>query len=308
MPDKSFILDLGKLMIAASWADGELTHEEINALKEVLFSLEHISGDDWKKLEMYMDSPVSDQERKLILNRLLNQIRSAKDKKLILDTLKRLFRSDGEVTSEEEELLEKIEKSVSKTGSDMFSQFSKAIKSTLGKRSSAVKSSRLRENDFEDYIKNTVYYDLEQKQKRTGITIDLPEEKLRKICLAVGLLSFIAGVDSEISVQEKKVMQDILTEDWKLSKQEADLLIQISTERALKGLDFYRISYNFFNHTTRDERKDFIKTLFKIANATDKTSRQEIEEIRRIAQALKVSHQDFIEAKLTISREDRGGF
>ena len=80
MPDKSFILDLGKLLIAAAWADGKLTNEEINALKELLFSLEDISGDDWKILEMYMDSPVSEQERKTLLDRLLVQIKTAKDK------------------------------------------------------------------------------------------------------------------------------------------------------------------------------------------------------------------------------------
>ncbi|MFO7889152.1 MAG: TerB family tellurite resistance protein [bacterium] len=308
MPDKSFILDLGKLMIAAAWADGELTNEEINSLKEVLFGLKDISGDDWKKLEMYMESPVSEQERQILLDRLLNQIRSPEDKKLIINKLQQLFHSDGEISTEEAALLNEIENTVSKIGTDIFSQFSKALKSTISKRSSAVQSSTLRENDFEDYIKNTVYYDLQQKQKESGMTIDLAEEKLRKLCLATGLLSFVAGVDSEISDQEKKVMRDIITGDWQLSAALADLLIQISSERAVKGLDFYRISYNFFNRTRLKERKDFIKTLFKIANATDKTSREEIEEIRRIAQALKVSHQDFIKAKLTISREDRDGF
>ena len=48
-----------------------------------------------------------------------------------------------------------------------------------------------------------------------------------------------------------------------------------------------------------------MKTLFKIANASDMTSRKEVEEIRRIAESLKLPHQDFIEAKLTIPRKDR---
>ncbi len=46
--------------------------------------------------------------------------------------------------------------------------------------------------------------------------------------------------------------------------------------------------------------------LFKIANASDRVSNDEIEEIRRISEALKLSHKDFIAAKLTISDEDLG--
>jgi hypothetical protein len=35
------------------------------------------------------------------------------------------------------------------------------------------------------------------------------------------------------------------------------------------------------------------------------TSYDEVEEIRRISESLKLPHKDFIEAKLTIPREDR---
>ena len=58
-------------------------------------------------------------------------------------------------------------------------------------------------------------------------------------------------------------------------------------------------------HSQDDERKVFLKCLFKIANASDMTSYKEIEEIRRISNSLKLPHEDFIEAKLTIPRKDR---
>ncbi|UCD33882.1 MAG: TerB family tellurite resistance protein, partial [Desulfobacterales bacterium] len=54
-----------------------------------------------------------------------------------------------------------------------------------------------------------------------------------------------------------------------------------------------------------DERKSFLQCLFNIANASDMTSFKEVEEIRRISEALKLSHKDFIEAKLTIPRQNR---
>jgi uncharacterized tellurite resistance protein B-like protein len=54
-----------------------------------------------------------------------------------------------------------------------------------------------------------------------------------------------------------------------------------------------------------DERRNFIKCLFRIANASEKTSYDETEEIRKISTSLKLTHKDFIEAKLTIPDEDR---
>lgn len=307
MSEKLFIIDLGKLMISAAWADGKLCNDEINALKDLLFSLEDVSGEDWKLLKMYMESPPAEAEKEELLERVLKQLRTQKDKKLVIDRLKFLFSSDGEITSEETSFLKEIEKAVSKTSTNLFSRLEKAIKSSINKRRSAVRSSCLRETRFEDYIKNTIYYDLQQKQKKSGIRIDLPEKKLRKLCLYAGMLSFIANADSVISDEEQNVMRMILMNEWGLSKQQADMIVQISCSRTSDELDLYRIAHSFFDCTVSEERKEFVKTLFKIANAADKTSREEIEGIRRIAECLKISHQDFIEAKLTISREDRKG-
>ena len=63
----------------------------------------------------------------------------------------------------------------------------------------------------------------------------------------------------------------------------------------------------FCDYTTIDERKAFLRCLFAIANSADQTSHVEIEEIRHIAKALELPHQEFISAKLTIPREERGG-
>lgn len=125
--------------------------------------------------------------------------------------------------------------------------------------------------------------------------------------MASGLLFHIASIDSDISNQERAAIQDIIAADWNISREQANILLRISCDRTIKGLDYLRLSHGFFECTSSDERKKFIKTLFKIANASEKTSSEEIEEIRRIAKSLKLPHADFIDAKLKISREDRNG-
>ena len=87
MADKSFILELGKLLIAAAWADGVLSTEEVNGLKELLFQLPDISGEEWMELELYMVSPVTEEERQRLLNRVLQRMTSQADKDLAQDAL-----------------------------------------------------------------------------------------------------------------------------------------------------------------------------------------------------------------------------
>ena len=95
MATRDFILDLGKLMIGIAWIDGRLEQEEVNALKELLFLLPDISGEDWMQLELYMTHAVSDAERLDLLDRVLSGIRSSRDKQLVLETLEKLVAGDG---------------------------------------------------------------------------------------------------------------------------------------------------------------------------------------------------------------------
>lgn len=305
MADEAFIMDLAKLLIAAAWVDGELANEEINALKDLLFAIPDISGKAWKQLEIYMDSPVTPEEREALLSRVLMGISSNKDKTLIIDTLTRLLQADGKVSTEESALLQDIKEALSKTHTGILSRMSRMMTASVKKRNEASRAATQRESRIDDFIMNTVYYQLESVSKEQGLTFNLPEQQIRKLCFAAGLLARIAAVDSGISKQERNTIQAILEDEWGLSDQEAALVAEVSCQRALKGLDFYRTTRGFFNCTDHDERKAFLKCLFKIANASDMTSYEEVEAIRRISDSLKLSHKDFIEAKLTIPREDR---
>ena len=305
MPDREFIISLAKLLIAAAWADGELKNQEINALKDLLFSLEDITGREWAHLEMYMDSPVSQQETDNLLAEVLGQIKSEEDKELVVRTLENLFQADGLVSDEERALLKEVEKEVSDVSTGIAARLSRMMQGALGKRIQTHNAAAQRDSKIADYIANTIYYQLKSETEKKGTTIELPEQKIRKVCLAAGLLARISAVDSGISEQEKQGIRQILSTEWGLSEQEAQILAEISCDRTLKGLDYHHLTREFFDCTSVEERKKFLKCLFQIANASEKTSYEETEEIRKIARSLKLSHRDFIEAKLTIPDEDR---
>jgi uncharacterized tellurite resistance protein B-like protein len=199
MPGREFILNLAKLLIAAAWADGELQNEEINALKDLLFNLEDVTGDEWAHLEIYMDSPVNPEEREKLLSTVLEQIQSQQDKELVISTIENLVQSNGIVTGDEITFLEEVKKGVLDVDTGVLSRLSKMIKTAVTRRGDTYDSAAQRESQTDDYIENNIYYHLKSESEKKGIKFDLPCEQVKKLCLAAGLLALISAVDSDIS-------------------------------------------------------------------------------------------------------------
>jgi uncharacterized tellurite resistance protein B-like protein len=307
MADKSFILELGKLLIAAAWADGVLSTEEVNGLKELLFQLPDISGEEWMELELYMVSPVSEQERQRLLNRVLQRMTSQTDKDLAQDALQKLVLSESQGVDPQIEVVKQLQEDIEQGSTGFLEHLRRPLRRILNLRGQKYSEEHDRESRLEDFIKNTIYFQVTMELRDRGITFDLPDSDIRKLCLTAGLMARVAGIDHTISKEETAIMTGVLQKKWKLTEEQAQLVVEISHHRIFRGLDGVRLVKRFNNFTTLAERKEFIDCLFAVANAAEKTSFEEIEEIREIAKGLELSHEDFIDAKLRIAREDRAG-
>ena len=312
MATRDFILDLGKLMIGIAWIDGRLEQDEINALKELLFLLPDISGEDWMQLEIYMTHAVSDAERRDLLDRVLAGIRSSRDKQLVLETLEKLVAGDGDGRGAggdvprgvpESAFIEDIRQDIEGRSTGLLGHLTAPLRQTLKRKAGR----GAREDRIEDFIKNTIYFQLTSELEQQGRTLSIPETEARKICLAAGLMAHVAWVDNEVCHREREAMSLALRELWNVPDDEARLITEMSQARIMHGLDLVRLTSGFCHHTTIEERKAFLRCLFAIANAAEDTSHAEIEAIRQIAKSFELAHQEFIEAKLTIPRQDRGG-
>ena len=303
MATRDFILDLGKLMIGIAWIDGRLEPEELNALKELLFMLPDISGEDWMQLELYMTHAVSDAERRDLLDRVLSGIRSSRDKQLVLETLKKLVAGDGNDRASESAFVEDIRQDIEGRSAGLLGHLTAPFRQTLKRKA----GQGTREDRIEDFIKNTIYFQLTSELEQQGRTLSIPDTEARKICLAAGLMAHVAWVDNEVCHREREAMSLGLRELWNVPEDEARLITEMSRARIMNGLDLVRLTRGFCHHTSIEERKAFLRCLFAIANAAEDTSHAEIEAIRQIAKSFELPHQEFIEAKLTIPRQDRGG-
>ena len=306
MSDKNLILTLARVIIAAAWADGKITLEEINSLKDLLFRLPHasyrrvipINSHDWAMLEMYMESPVDAAERARLAKQLQAALRTPRDRELALSALENLIQADGEVTDEELAVMEEIESAIDAVDLGIIAQLGNLIRGPVQRRSQAVSSALNRERLLEDFIKNKVYYTVRRRLNLDEFEIDIPDAELRKLSLAGGLMARVAHVNREVTEDEFDTMVNALQKGWDITQEAAALVAEVAVSEASVDLDYYRLTREFATSTTENERAHFLDVLFAVAEADGRISRAEVAEIRRIASSLHLTRQQFIDARL----------
>jgi len=296
---------LGKVLIAAAWADEKVTHEEINSLKDLLFRLPQLTGREWSLLEMYLESPVSADERPRLLEELNQAIASHSDRKLALSALDELVRADGVVTESEQAVLNELRAALDSAPVGLFGKLSRLIQGPLQRRSAKTTSAANREDGFEDFIKNRLYHRVRRRQTTGEINLGISETDLRKLCLAAGLMARVAHVDREVTQDEFDGLVQALQTGWSVTREAAEFVAEAAVSEVIAGMDYFRLTRQFFEATTPDERAGFLDVLFVVADADGRVSYDEIEEIRSIARSLKLSHGQFIDAKVRIPDQRR---
>lgn len=300
MATRNLIIPLAKVLISAAWADGEIDNQELNALKDLLFGLEEMTAADWAELEIYMANPIGPQERERLLSELQRNLRSTRDKQLALHMLDELIHADGASTPQEDRIAANIEQSIQAADTSIFGQLGKLLQGPLDRRDPKVHPAPNREEYLEDFLRNRIYYHLRRMTDKGELQLELPEQEVRKLSLAGGMLARIAAVDSRIAAEEKQAIANALMDRWELSAETAESVATLALAEIETGLDFFRLSREFFEATTREERMRFVEALFQIGYSDGDLSHEEHEEIRRVARGLKLSHREFIDAKLNV--------
>lgn len=306
MSQSNTIKTLAKVMIAAAWADGSIANEEINSLKDLLFQLPEMTASDWAELEIYFDSPVGEAERARLVADLQGALTTSEDKSLALRAVDELVDADGEVTDDERAVAEQIKAAIQDINLGVFGKLGKLMGGSLDRRSQALKNAPNRELYLDDFEKNKIYYNVCRRLELEGTDLHISEKELRRLSLAGGLMARVAYVDRDIQDAEFETMVAAIQGFWGLPDVESNLVAEVAASEIGKDLDFFRMSREFFLATDGDERLRFLDVLFAVADGDDGVSYKETEEIRAIANGLKLTHKQFIDAKLKIPRDRRG--
>lgn len=312
MSDRNLIFTLAKVIIAAAWADGQVSHEEVNSLKDLLFQLPRagwngglqMSGQEWARLEMYIDQPIDKAERARLIADLQNALRSPRDRQLVRQALDEMVNIDGEISPEEQAVVDEVKQAIDDVNLNLFMQLGRMVGGAMARRT-AVADAPNREQFFEDFVKNKVFYVVSHRLHVEESELGIPESELRKLSLAGGLMAKVAHIDQGVSEAEFEAMVQALRMHWEVEEAAAVFITEVAVSEAAKKLDHHRTVRQFASHTTPDERRHFLDVLFAVAAADGLAVYDEIEEIRAITRTLNLPREAFIEAKLKLPRSQR---
>ncbi|MEM7132112.1 MAG: TerB family tellurite resistance protein [Chloroflexota bacterium] len=313
MSERNLILALAKVIIAAAWADNELTDEEQNLLKDLLYKLPetHKSGNrrlnsiEWARLEMFIESPISADERHHLIEELQTQLRTDDDKKLALEYLDNLVHADGVITSEEKAVVTEIQQAMDQVNLNIFGQFSRLLQGPFQRRQQAISQAPNRERYFDEFIRNKVYYGIQRRLEGEAFSLNLPDEQLRRLAAIGGLMARIAHIDQQVTDSEFNAMTTHLEQDLSVSSDEALFIAQVAISEVSAEMDFLRLTRELATTITSDEGEELLDLLFTIADADGYVTAQEAEEIYNISYKLNLTHRQFIAAKTKIPADRR---
>jgi uncharacterized tellurite resistance protein B-like protein len=271
-------------------------------MKDLLYALPQLTAEQWARLAIYIDSPVSGAERERLVEELRYEIRSPEDRDLALKALKDMVMADGQATEEEQAAVSEIEAAIESAD---FGIFSRLVRGMAGRRSAALANAPNREDYFEDYVKNRVYYGIRRRVNEGETELEIDEDTLRTLSLAGGVMAQVARTNPQVTKNELGVIADALQTHWNLTPQQANFVAEVAVDETASHLDRYRLAREFADACTYKERASFLDVLFAVAAADGMATYEVIEEIRSIAKTLKLSHETFINAKLRLPRDTR---
>lgn len=117
--------------------------------------------------------------------------------------------------------------------------------------------------------------------------------------LFASILSRVAHVDFDISEEETKKMEEIITKLGHLSPDLAILVTEIakSQNKLLGGIENFLFTREFVEVSSKKDREHLLECLFAVAAADESVSTQESNEIAQIVKELKLEHQDYIRVR-----------
>jgi uncharacterized tellurite resistance protein B-like protein len=293
-------LDFLRVLIAAAWADGELSYQELNNLKAYFRELE-LDNDELTALEPYLADPIDEREAATIVDDFLARVRG-RERDTMLAAVRDMLLADGELAAGEKDFLDALEQARAEATS--AGVFVDQLKRLWGKRGEPERDDRddrnRRSQLLDEFVRNRVLYQVKRRLlvATGGAELDADiERELRWVCSLGALLGHVAAADQSFDADERSTIVEILDDHSTLQPRDIDVIVEIVESEVLANLGYFDFARELTQVSTPAERRQVISLLFAVAAADGEISHAEHEEIRKISMALNIDHPTFIAAK-----------
>ncbi len=154
-----------------------------------------------------------------------------------------------------------------------------------------------RTDDLDEFVRTRIMHSVKSKMLDLRLGGDLSPREVAYVTSLSALLGRIAHADDDFSEEEKQEISGLLKESTSLSHDDIDVIMATIIDDTLRGLDLKSVTRTFYNLSTPEQRETLLNCLYLVAGADGHIEHAEIEEIKRIAVGLNMSHGDILRAK-----------
>ncbi|MBC2594010.1 TerB family tellurite resistance protein [Ruficoccus amylovorans] len=281
---------LARVFIAAAWTRGTLPEAETDALKDLLYQLPALHKSDWEELQELLENPVSPRQAEYF-QRELSALLGDEDQAIFAAyAIERVTGTgNGAGTPPSPAVLAQLNHCLGKCGQDSLLCMYRLIEDSLLKR---------RQTDITEDLRRLSQTQAWLEGRVGGLMAGKWEqppapEELCRLSLAGILLSQIIYADGRVDEREVLTVEQYLCEEWGLSEEKAQFVVQISLSDRVENIDLMRVCRWFYEATEKAERIGFLNVLFDVAMADGVLDETEIDIIMRLAADLRFEQYHF---------------
>jgi uncharacterized tellurite resistance protein B-like protein len=115
----------------------------------------------------------------------------------------------------------------------------------------------------------------------------------------------MAKIDETFTREEMEKIIAILKEKYGLSSEHADELVAAAEEELEDSIDYWHFARHINENYSTEEKIDIIETLWRIVYVDGKLDKFENHLIHKLANILRLSHEQLIDAKLKVLHANR---
>lgn len=295
-----------RALIAAAWADGAISYQEMNALKDY-FRQFALTNEEHATIEPYLSDIIEPKEAAAIIEDFLVNARS-RERETLIAAIRDMLLVDGRLGSREEEFLSLFEEVAEQvTTANVFVGALKQVWA-LSPATPETEPRFQRAELLDEFYKNRVLYQVKRRlQEQTGSHAleATAEAELRRLCAIGALLGRVANADDNFDESEQQKVVTLLHQVSGLRRKDIELIVEIIREEVEKGLDYLPFVREFAETASEADRERILELLFNVAAADGEIGHAESEEFRKLARALGISHRDFINARVKAAPKPR---
>lgn len=133
-------------------------------------------------------------------------------------------------------------------------------------------------------------------------SIKLDDKELNKAIGLGVLLWIVAETDKKFLPEEEEKIKEVLSSHAKIPEEQMQVVLETVKQAAEDRIDIWSFTH-LFTKMLDEEKIPIVENLFRVACADKDLDFDETEMIRKMSNLMKVSHGDFINAKIRVKKE-----